>query len=440
MSQSSCRVIPGGGVRWGQWAWLAAILLVPPAGRGGGPASADKALTLGRIVPVSSEHGDGQRVPGGWGTRLQVEGEEASVPLVVVSGSPYEMGWHVGRLLKREIRSFLPSAVRAVEAELELGESGLRGVWSTTAAYTDDRVERELLGLASGSGVPLETVQAAHALPLVLPYSCSSIAAWGDATADGRLYQTRDLDWDLSLGAHEVPVVLLFLPRDGIPHAVPSFAGFLGAHCGMNASGIVLSEMGDSPAREMPYQYRAPHFTTWFRTLLYDAQSLTQALETFRALPMTKRYHFVFGDGREELRAVKIRAHGPEAPGHRLRIWGDNDPNDEWAPNVLPGVVYQDEGRGAFPTLKARHGALDAAAMVELCNQIPIRGDNVMNAVFDATGFRLWVAYAKGDREAYQRPYVGIDLSQVDGDGNGVPDISEVGRSAAAEISPLGDE
>jgi isopenicillin-N N-acyltransferase like protein len=199
----------------------------------------------------------------------------------------------------------------------------------------------------------------------------------------------------------------------------------IGANCGLSAAGLALSEMGDSPSREMPYELHAPHFTTWFRTLLYDANSLTAALELFQGFPATKRYHFVFGDGRADRRAVKIRAHHPETAGDQLRIWRDNDPGDELAPRVLPDVVYQDEGRGAFSTLEAEHGQLDAGKLMGLCNQIPIKGGNVLNAVFDATAFRVWVSYAGDGKEAYQRPYVFADLAALDGDGDGIPDLRE---------------
>jgi len=362
---------------------------------------------------------------GGAGYRLWIENGSARVPLVVVGGTPYQMGWHLGQLLRPEIHQFIPAAATAFKQRLQLDDAGLRQVWSTTAAHTDDRFEQELLGLADGSGVALETLQQVHCLPLLMPYSCSSIAAWGEATADGHLYQTRNLDWDLEAGAHEFPAIVLYLPTVGNAHALPTFTGVIGANCGFSAAGLALSEMGDSPQREMPYGLHAPHFTTWFRTLLYDADSLTEALDLFQGLPHTKRYHFVFGDGRTDRRAVKIRAHQPAAAGDRLRIWRDNDPGDELAPEVLPGVVYQDEGRGAFPTLQAERGRLDAASLMGLCNQIPIKGGNVLNAVFDATAFRVWVSFAGGGQEAYQRPYVFADLAALDGDGDGITDVRE---------------
>jgi isopenicillin-N N-acyltransferase like protein len=277
--------------------------------------------------------------------------------------------------------------------------------------------------LADGSGVPLELLQAVHAVPLLMPYSCSSIAAWGDATEDGHLYQTRNLDWSLAVKAHEFPVIVVYLPDRGNAHVVPTFAGMIGAHTGLNGRGIALAEMGDAPAREKPYQVHAPHFTVWFRTLLYDADSLSGALDLFRTLPMTKRYHYVFGDGQSERRAVKIKAHAPEPEDRRLRIWRDNDPDDDFAPKVLPGVVYNDEGRGAFPTLQAEHGRLNGERLVRLCNRIPIKGGNVVNVVYDATALRMWVSYAKGDQEAYERPYVLLDLKTLDADGDGQPDF-----------------
>jgi isopenicillin-N N-acyltransferase-like protein len=364
-------------------------------------------------------------MPGGSGHRTSVSSPEGEVrlPLIVLRGSPYDMGYHYGRLMRDEIEGFVPRVVAGLQNELGVSTGELQEAWSRSMAYGDDRVEQELAGVADGSGVPLATLQAMHAIPLLMPYSCSSIAAWGKATRDGHLYQTRNLDWNLEIQAHEVPVIVVYIPENGTPHVVPSFCGMVGAHTGLNARGIVLSEMGDSKQSEAPYPVHAPHFTALFRTLLYDADSLESALAMFGQQPQTKRYHYVFGDGQHDRRAVKIRAHSPEPLARRLLVWKDDDPQDEFAPNVLSCVVYNDEGRGAFPTLKGQHGQLDGPALVKLANQIPIKGGNVVNVVYDATALRFWVSYAKGDREAYQQPYVFVDLRTVNADGDGQPDL-----------------
>jgi isopenicillin-N N-acyltransferase like protein len=223
---------------------------------------------------------------------------------------------------------------------------------------------------------------------------------------------------------------VVYLPTRGIAHVVPSFAGMIGAHTGMNACGIVLAEMCDALASEAPYDIDGAHFTVFFRTLLYDARSLSQALEIFQGLSHMKRYHYVFGDGRADHQAVKIRAHMPEPPDRRLRIWNDNDPTDELAPQVLEQVVYNDEGRGAFPLLEREYGALNADKMIRIANHLAIRGENVMNVVYDATAMRLWVSYGKGRREACLRPYTFIDLMTLDADEDDKPGCAEAFAAA----------
>ena len=91
---------------------------------------------------------------------------------------------------------------------------------------------------------------------------------------------------------------------------------------------------------------------------------------------------------------------------------------------MLSCIVYNDEGRGAFPTLQRDSGKLNGEALIALANSIPIRGGNVENVVYDATGLRMWVSYAQGSKEAYERPYTFIDLMQIDADGDGIPDLA----------------
>jgi len=391
---------------------------------------------VGKTVPAAGGH-FAVPAPGGSGHRTSIVQGDVRLPVVVVRGTPYEMGWQLGRLMQEEMSEFVPRAVAGITQQLGIDEEVLVAAWTRSSSYADDRVEQEMLGLADASGVSLRTLQAMHALPLLMPYSCSSIAVWGDATEDGHLYQTRNLDWNLEVGAHNYPMIVVYIPDSGVPHVVPSFAGMIGAHTGMNVRGIALSEMGDASAKEAPYPVHAPHFTVFFRTMLYDAESLSEAIDIFRAQIPTKRYHYVFGDGGQELRAVKVRAHAPEPQKDWLKIWGDNDASDEFAPNVLSCLVYNDEGRGAFPTLKAEHGKLNAEKLIALANKIPIKGGNVENVVYDATGMRLWVSYARDTTEAYLRPYAMLDLKALDADQDGASDLQAAltGDEAAGVVS-----
>ncbi len=328
------------------------------------------------------------------------------IPVVVVRGTPYEMGRAQGTLLRREIQQFMPQFLQLCHrADPErYSERNLDSAWKTVAPYTDPRFKDELRGVAEGAQVPLELLQRVHAMPIVSDYACSSIAAWGKATANGHLYQTRNLDWEMRLGAQDYPCIVVYLPTSGLAHVNVTFAGFIGCNTGMNAEGIALAEMGDSPGRDYPFDLRGVHFTAMFRQLLYDARSLDEAVDQIRSAKRIKKYHFVVGDGQLP-GGVKILAHAPN-----MVVWTDNDPQDELAPNVLDDVVYQDEGRGAFEPLQRAHGRIDHQTMIDLCRRIPIKGSNVLDVVYDATALEMWVAYAEKLDEAYRRPFVHFRL------------------------------
>jgi hypothetical protein len=252
-------------------------------------------------------------------------------------------------------------------------------------------------------------------IPVLDSYSCSSIAAWGLATEDHHMYMTRDLDWSLEAKAHNFPCVVVYIPEEGVPHVNVTFAGMVGSHTGINLAGIAVAEMGDSPDREYPYNLDGMPFFTLFRNILYDAHRLGDALDIVKNAKRIKRYHYVMADGRWENAAVKMKAHAPEAPPNDLVIWRDNDPTDEVAPNVARNVVYNDEGRGAWPGIVANYGHLTANSMIDLANSIPIVGGNVVNVVYDATTLDFYVAYAQdtatGTVEAYKRPYVHVRMN-----------------------------
>ena len=333
------------------------------------------------------------------------EGEDA-IAVVVVRGTSYEMGRSLGELVKAEATALLTRFLGGVQAsgDERYSDATLDAAWEAVAPHTDDRFKEELRGLADGAGLSQDLVRRAHMIPVVSDYSCSSIAAWGKATRNGHLYQTRNLDWEMGLGAQDYPCLVVYLPEEGVAHVNVTFAGYIGVNTGMSAAGIVMAEMGDSPGRDYPFDLDGVHFTTLFRKVLYDARNLDQAIGMFQAAPRIKKYHYVVGDGGTR-RAVKMLAHAPD-----LIVWTDNDPTDELAPNVIEHVVYQDEGRGAFGPIKECWGAIGHEDMIAIAKKIPIKGGNVLDVVYDGTMLELWVAYAEKQSEAYLRPFVHVVL------------------------------
>jgi len=349
-------------------------------------------------MPIVSRAADGQLSWVGKG--------DDKIPVIVVSGTPYEMGKQLGELTKKDAVELTNAFIQNVQSgdNKRFSNQALDAAWEAVAPHTDARFKEELRGLADGTGIPLKTLQRSHVFPVVSDFSCSSIAAWGSATKDGHLFQTRNLDWEMGLTAQDHPCIVVYNPEQGIPHVNVTFAGFIGANTGMNAEGIVLSEMGDSPNSDYPFDVNGVHFTTLFRTVLYDADSLDKAVSIFQEAKRIKKYHFVVGDGKNQ-QAVKM-----VQQASNLVIWKDNDPKDELAPNVLKDVVYQDEGRGAYAPLKKVYGKIGHQDMIDIACKIPIKGGNLLDVVYDATALEFWVAYAEKDVEAYMRPFVHVKL------------------------------
>ena len=331
-------------------------------------------------------------------------------PVIVVSGTPYEMGLALGTLAKAEIQAFAPRFLEGAQAAKKdaCSSAKLDEAWQTMEPFISVRFKEELRGLAEGSGEPLVLMQRVHMIPVISEYSCSGVAIWGAATRNGHLYQIRNLDYSLRDHLQDVPCVVIYVPKEGIAHLNPAFIGSIGCHTGMNAEGITLTEIGDSPGRDKPYDLHGLHFMMMFRDILYSAKSLDEAVQMIKDTKRIKKYHFVVGDGKIPA-AVKMKAWAPN-----LLIWKDNDPQDEMGSHVFPSVVYHAEGR--TPTARAHisqyiHGGYDADAVIQLSKAIGTLGGNLMNAVYDGTSREAWLSYAKKDECAYRRPYVHVNLN-----------------------------
>ncbi|MCP4640153.1 MAG: hypothetical protein GY851_06965 [bacterium] len=340
---------------------------------------------------------------------MTVGNGDDEVSVVCVGGTPYEMGQAMGALLKDDATAVMKTflAMARIEDPDMFSDETLDAAFKAIEPYTDERFIEELKGIAEGVGLPYDLVRRTHMIPVVAPYACSGLAAWGKATRDEHLYQVRNLDYEIRGGLQDHPAVVIYVPNEGVPHVNVTFAGCAGVNTGMNVQGIALTEMGDSPSREYPYDLDGVHFTTLFREILYDAKSLDDAVQMIKDAKRTKKYHYIIGDGQHGA-GVKMLAHAPD-----LVIWKDNDPTDEVAPNVLEGVVYNAEGRDpiGFAHLKKYYGRYTADSMVMWSKSVGSLGGNLLNVVYDATALELWVAYAHKLECAYRRPYVHIKVS-----------------------------
>lgn len=333
------------------------------------------------------------------------------IPVIVVSGTAYEMGLQLGEKLGKKVGECISNYLNYAYSQPEIfNAKTLDAAWEQLAPFIDKRIKDELKGLSEGSGVPLKKLQRAHAVPALADYACSGIAIWGKASSDGHLYHLRNLDFIKDAQLQKYPVIVIYKPRNGFAHAMATFAGYVGAHSGMNAQGIVLGEKGESPAGEAPFNINGLHFTFLFRQILYDAQTLQDAVASIEAAPLIKRYFFYVSDGKpENMGAVKFRVSTPDPI--KLQQFKDNDASDDTVPVALPNCIYYTMDNDlAANQLQKYSGNFDAEKMIQLSRQLAQKGGNLLNVVYDATALRMWIAYAENDEDAASRSYVELPL------------------------------
>jgi hypothetical protein len=340
------------------------------------------------------------------GYRTAIGAGADEIPVVVVSGTPYEMGYQCGALMTSEVAACLGAYLSYYQTgdPVRYSDANLDAAWTAVAPHVPTRFVEEMQGLADGAGISYDSVRRAHCVSLLEDYACSGVALWGAASADGHLYQIRNLDYTMDSGMQAYPAIVVYLPNSGTAYANVGFAGYVGSIAGMNAQGIAITEMGDTPGSEYPFDLNGVPFFVMFRNILQDAASLSGALQIVSDATRIKKYHYVIGSG-DEPAGAKLRAWAPN-----LDTWTDNDPTDELYPNVLPNVVYQTmNNAAAWSHLNAYYGSYDASRTIEL-SRLVHGGGNLMDVVYDATARQMWVAFAEGVQPAYQREYVHFNL------------------------------
>lgn len=335
------------------------------------------------------------------------------VKIVVVKGTPYEMGVQLGVLLNDEIEETMDEFFDYTEKHVPnlSVNKVLDEAWQTNSKFIDRRVIDEMKGVADGSGASLNLLKRCHMIPVVSPYSCSGIIIWGDATKNGHTYQIRNLDYSMGAGLQDHPVVVIYIPTNGAPHANVTFAGYIASHTGINANHIVFGEKGQSPKNEFPYNLSGAHFSFLFRTLEYDAKTLSGALDTIKTTPLIKRYYLFIGDGNEKKSGgAKVLVSSPNK--NKLSIFKAKDANDKFVPQLFDNCVYYTmKNKKAAEFINEYFGKFDEKTMIQL-SKIVAAERNLINVVYDATTLEMWVAYANGTSRAANQEYVHIDLKK----------------------------
>lgn len=203
-------------------------------------------------------------VPSG---ELQWLGE---TPVLHLSGTPYEMGYQHGMLMRREARASVENILASADRHLQVPGLGrlvarrkLDRAWKRMKPHVPDRYLEEMQGLADGAGIPLRKLQQAHALPEVISPS--------------------------GAGFDAAEALIVYKPRGRQPFVNIGWLGFIGVLSGVNRQGISVAQTGEGPGESDLGSIPMPFLT---RRVLEESSDLEQAARIAEGASPASRRRF----------------------------------------------------------------------------------------------------------------------------------------------------
>ena len=368
-------------------------------------AGSPSAFGAGKIIPS----GPGKtiaRCGKGWLETIN------GYPVLHLKGTPYEMGYQHGALLKDSIRQNLEYMIKVrgdkaliTVAGLEVKPAALiRSIISIQRPYVPQKYFEEIQGLSDASGLDLDLVRVGNFIPEL--FHCSGFAVMNSATKDGTLYHGRVLDYAIDWKLQEHAVIIVAEPDGGIPFVNVTYAGFIGSVTGMNAKQVSIGEMGGGGQGH----WGGVPMAFLVREVLSSAKTLDDAIAVFRNNPRTCQYFYVVADAKTN------RAVGMEASWDKVQIVKPGT-----AHPLLPkpvkdcallsaGSRYEELVKRA----KSEHGQLDVRSALELMDRPVAMKSNLHNVLFEPQTTRFWVANASSDKQpAAMQPYYQFQLTKL---------------------------
>ena len=382
---------------------LTACLLAAHIGRCADP-------TPGQPVEIRSACGDTTQP-----VLLGVEGkgwlERRAGNLVLhVAGTPYEMGYQHGVLLRPQIqqlalRLYAAGTAQALLDPKEAALAKIKEAYQRCVPHIPKDILEELRGLADGTSIPIEQITTVNMIPEL--FHCSGFALWGRATKNGVLYHGRILDYAMELGYHQFAALIVARPQGKHAFINVGYTGFVGSVTGTNDQQVTFGEMGGKGVGlwdGMPMAFL-------MRKGLEEADSLDEGLAIFRDTPRTCEYYYVISD-------AKIPgARGLATRPDKFLVLKPGEPHPDLPVpvGVLDSVLIS--GNERFQLLASRviqgYGKLDGPAGLALMRRPVAMKSCIHAALFAPALGKFWVANAIGFTPASECPYTEYDMKEL---------------------------
>jgi isopenicillin-N N-acyltransferase-like protein len=328
--------------------------------------------------------------------------------VLIMKGTPEEMGRQHGILLKNEIKDCTDRILYGVG----VGSSFAKGRWffgeieqahKRLAPFISERYYREMDALADAVGANRQEARLANFFPEL--FHCSGFAIANDATVGGRLYHGRILDYMKGVGLEQNAVVMVFQPEKGNAWVNISYAGFIGSVTAMNARHISIGEMGGRGEGN----WDGKPMAQLVREVMENANTLEEAVEIMRKSPRTCEYYYVIADGKGR------KAVGIKAKPNVFETVGMGESHPELKRPVKDTVLVSagDRYENLVNRVQANYGKFTAESARALMDPPVCMGSNIHSVLFAPETLDFWVANADSQNVASRTRYTHYNLREL---------------------------
>jgi len=378
--------------------------------------------------------------------------QNATFPVVHLWGSPYELGFAQGTLLKKEMNQFIytlwaylitelvdsfpssnfPDAAKAKVASMGI-ERALDWTAEQTAPFTPQAYFDELQGMADASGIPYSMLLRINMFPELTKAQCSFFGAWGSAVGKAdHAYQLRSLDFDTDGPFKEYPQLTVYHPTEGHAYAQVSWPGNVGLLTGMSSQQLAISEIGVSYPDDSfgqgtdntpPETVKGQPWMFILRDVLQFETSLEGAKDRITNSDRTCNLVIGLGDGKK---GAEQSVNGVQFSGRVANFYADDTllpVNDTWHQQI-EDIVYNGMdwlcpsfNQKLGDQLRKYHGQIGEDVVVE--NILPtVQTGNLHIAFYDLTDSHLHLslmrkADGEGPEFAYERQFSRLYMADV---------------------------
>ncbi len=213
-----------------------------------------------------------------------------------VEGNPLERGIANGKLTENLIykqeKTFVSKIEELVPSKFQQGlvRNFLKFFNRKLDQHVTDEYKAEIYGISEFTSDEFDFVapvywrtlyfhaahDIGHALQDLAMVGCTSFAAWGSHSADGKLILGRNFDFYINEEFSENKIIAFINPDQGFKHAIVTWPGFVGAVSGMNEKGLTVTiNAGKS---SIPLKAKTP-ISLVTREILQYASNFEEAIE-----------------------------------------------------------------------------------------------------------------------------------------------------------------